>query len=138
MGSNHYDTGCTSWYSSIFHIWTSDQTRGGGYSHIYILRLRHTEVCCFFIWNPWTRVPLSTKISLNMGLFLQNFQIFLGLPNGAIFSEKSLKMGTLLPKWPLKMGMGFMTRVAHLHPNQIWVPSPPSWRTRLHTYLGEQ
>ena len=60
-----------------------------------------------------------------MDPFLQNFQIFGCLPNGDIFSEKSLKKGTFLPKWPLKMGMDFMTRVAHLRPNQIWVPSSP-------------
>ena len=36
--------------------------------------------------------------------------------NGPIFREKSLKLGTLLtflPKWPLKMGMGFEAWVAH-------------------------
>ena len=42
--------------------------------------------------------------------------------NRPIFQGKSLKMGTMLPKWPLNMGRGFKAQAADPCPNQIWVP----------------
>ena len=59
-------------------------------------------------------------------------------PYGSHFlPKKSLHMGQLVwrkilkngypfwPKSPLKMGMGFEARAAHLCPTKIWVPPPP-------------
>ena len=60
----------------------------------------------------------------------------------AYFSRKILNNGYLsafLPKWILKMGRGFEAQVAHLCPNQIWVPprvwkDSTSYRAKLTTY----
>ena len=49
----------------------------------YIRHVRYMGTCrpngLFFTWNPWTWVPFSTKLSLNMGPFFRtskNFQVF--------------------------------------------------------------
>ena len=60
------------------------------------------------------------KKSLNMG------PIFWLSPNGPIFEERSLTMGTLfLLKWPFKMGRDFEAWRYTTCPNQIQVPPLP-------------
>ena len=74
-----------------------------------------------------------------MGLFFQNFQKFwvfaMGAPEN--FREKipKNKIFCFLPKWPLKMGVGLETGVAHTHPNQIW--APPAATSRMPSAWSE-
>ena len=98
-----------------------------GYSHIGMCRFngslfhkKSLNMGPIFYKN----IPKHRSVFTKYPIYFRACEYLKILKNGPVFQEKSLKWipYLFLPKWPLKMDMGFEARAAHPRPNQIWVP----------------